>query len=731
MTVITTKDRPLDRHSASPDVSTRTATAESDADMTSRRPRPPLHRTRRLLIAAAALAPLFGGHYASAATGYDISPRAVINGSNTLISTPAGIWVDGTGRLFVANWTANRVSSFAAGQVGNVSPGTSLFGASTGIDHPQWVAVDATGRLYVSHANGRVLSFPRLATGNVSPTTTLTGLTNSQGIAFDAAGNLHVADYGAGAVRVFGANRDGAASPIRSITGLTTPHAVAIDSGGRLYVANTGNGSIDVFAPGAAGAAIPIRRIAGANTGFGPKGPGVIALDAAGNIYEIDYEGAPEIRIFRAGADGNVPPIATVSGPSTGLSTPTTVVLGPNADLYVANSGTSPYYPNPGLNAVTIYTNPLVARPPGPAVAWSSTAGAVEVAFTVPPDNGGPLGATYTARCASPNGGVTRTATAAAPTIRVGDLTPGSTYTCAVRAANALGESPFSQASNAVTVYEEPSDHDPPEAPVVTYGPEASAETRPYLAWRAGEPGGFFEWRLLDDTGGTLASARTSDTQATLGPLAPGTYVFQVRHIDAAGNASPHSAPRLVTVLPPAPVPSNPPGAAPASATVAPTPPPAPSAPTGTGSRPAPRPRLTRTRVIAVLLGSGRVPNDVKAMIRRGEDGDPAAGVLLRLADWTGDGRPEGVAEVSAGGAGRTHAYYIVSDHGGRSRIVAGNAAAFNVSLVRRGRGFTERIPRYSRTDPLCCARRTAVRTFRWNGARFVQVGRTRIIRRR
>lgn len=118
-------------------------------------------------------------------------------------------------------------------------------------------------------------------------------------------------------------------------------------------------------------------------------------------------------------------------------------------------------------------------------------------------------------------------------------------------------------------------------------------------------------------------------------------------------------------------------------------------------------------------------------MIRRGEDGDPAAGVLLRLADWTGDGRPEGVAEVSAGGAGRTHAYYIVSDHGGRSRIVAGNAAAFNVSLVRRGRGFTERIPRYSRTDPLCCARRTAVRTFRWNGARFVQVGRTRIIRRR
>jgi len=640
--------------------------------------------------------------------------------------------VDGAGRVFVANYTAHRVVSFAAGRVGNLSPSTSLSGANTGISNPQWVAVDGAGRLYVSHANGSVRSFPRLATGDATPTSTLTGAANSQGLAFDSAGNLYVADYGGGAVRVYGADRDGAAAPVRSVTGLSTPHGIAIDAGGRLYVANTGNGSVDVFAAGASGAATPIRRIAGPNTGFGPKGPGAVALDSAGNIYELDYEGAPEIRVFAAGASGNVAPIATIAGPATGLSTPVTVAVGPNADLYVANSGTSPYYPNPGLNAVTIYANPLVARAPAETVAWSTNVGTIDVSFGPPRDNGGPLGATYLARCTSSNGGATRTSAGSDTTLRVANLTPGRTYTCAVRAGNSLGESSFSPTSNPVTVIAQVTDREPPGPPVITSSPEPSTDARPRVTWQATEAGGSFEWRLLDEAGAIVQSARATASAVTLGPLVPGAYVFQVRHIDGAGNSSGYSAPRLVLVLPvPAPTPSGTPGS---TTTFPPLPAPAPAwspSPSPRGGLSA-RPRLNRARVLKVLLASPRVPRDVKAMIRRGENGEVAAGLaVLRLADWTGDRRPEGIAEISAGGAGRTHAYYVVSDHGGLARVVAGNRYAFNVSLTRRGRGFVERIPRYADADPLCCASRWALRTFRWSGARFLPIGPVRVLRRR
>ena len=62
-----------------------------------------------------------------------------------------------------------------------------------------------------------------------------------------------------------------------------------------------------------------------------------------------------------------------------------------------------------------------------------------EVRFSAPLSDGGSPITGYTARCASSNGGVTRQAQGPASPVNVPSLSRGKTYTCTVRATNAIG----------------------------------------------------------------------------------------------------------------------------------------------------------------------------------------------------------------------------------------------------------------------------------------------------
>src|SRR2546422_5515094 len=65
-----------------------------------------------------------------------------------------------------------------------------------------------------------------------------------------------------------------------SNTGLSQPEGIAFDAAGDLYGANVSNNSITVYAAGATGDAPPPATIAGRNTG--PNQPPGIALGGAG-----------------------------------------------------------------------------------------------------------------------------------------------------------------------------------------------------------------------------------------------------------------------------------------------------------------------------------------------------------------------------------------------------------------------------------------------------------------
>jgi len=78
--------------------------------------------------------------------------------------------------------------------------------------------------------------------------------------------------------------------------------------------------------------------------------------------------------------------------------------------------------------------------------------GPLVVSFSPPLSNGGRPITAYSVSCTSANGGVARTATGASAPVTVTGATTGKSYTCRVRAANAMGTGPFSVASGAVIV---------------------------------------------------------------------------------------------------------------------------------------------------------------------------------------------------------------------------------------------------------------------------------------
>ena len=75
----------------------------------------------------------------------------------------------------------------------------------------------------------------KFAPGSTTPSATLTGLNDPDALAFDASGNLYVANTGGNTVSEFA---PGSTTPTATLTGLNDPYALAFDASGNLYVAN-------------------------------------------------------------------------------------------------------------------------------------------------------------------------------------------------------------------------------------------------------------------------------------------------------------------------------------------------------------------------------------------------------------------------------------------------------------------------------------------------------------
>jgi hypothetical protein len=235
---------------------------------------------------------------------------------------------------------------------GNVAPGTVI----THITGPTAVAFNATEGIGI--ANGNIVDGGHAGVQTFALAgDLLTGIScfpkpsHTSAVAFDKRGRLFASTFSAGgrAVEVFAPGANGCVKPRRTIS---DEGGLAIDSKNVLYVANNGfdssQATIDIFP---AGSSTMEAQIGGSNTGLEASGTELptdtVAVDASNNVYVFDVKTAT-ISEFAAGATGNVAPIRTIAGSNTGLDGGNGFSFG----LAVSKKTGEIFVSNPGSNTI-------------------------------------------------------------------------------------------------------------------------------------------------------------------------------------------------------------------------------------------------------------------------------------------------------------------------------------------------------------------------------------------
>jgi uncharacterized protein (TIGR03437 family) len=300
------------------------------------------------------------------------------------LNMPESLAVDASGNIYVADTGNHRVRVISPrGTITTVAgsdPAAGDGGPATKalLFQPSGVAFDASGDLYVSDTlNNRIRRIGRegiIATfaGTGSPgysgdngLATRAQLNQPNGLSFDSAGNLYIADTGNHVIRmvnpsglistvagsgVLGNSGDTGAAKLAT---LFSPSDVVVDRAGNIYVADSGNnrirrvtpeGLIDNYAGDAAG-------LPGSDGDNGPARqarfdyPIGLAIDENGSLYVSDYFNN-RIRKIAAGTTM----ITTYAGTGTGgfggdngpaiqarLHLPAGISLDRQGNLYVAD----------------------------------------------------------------------------------------------------------------------------------------------------------------------------------------------------------------------------------------------------------------------------------------------------------------------------------------------------------------------------------------------------------
>jgi sugar lactone lactonase YvrE len=242
--------------------------------------------------------------------------------------TPASYNLVGTAMTLSPANTGGAVASFAYGAAINTY--------STGATRPWGMAFDAAGNLYVAdYTNGIVYKY-NVATGVAA--SFITGLTKPTGIVFDASGNVYVSQFN-GNVYSFASSGGSQTLLVTGGAGTATnpksAYGLAIDASANLYIADYSGGNIYKYTAATATTAIIV-----ANGTTDLSEPAGVAVDAAGNIYAVDNTSNVLAKYSAAGAY-----ISTVA---TGFGNP--------FGLYIDNSGNF-YVGDPGAGDVSVYNS--------------------------------------------------------------------------------------------------------------------------------------------------------------------------------------------------------------------------------------------------------------------------------------------------------------------------------------------------------------------------------------
>jgi uncharacterized protein (TIGR03437 family) len=311
---------------------------------------------------------------------------------NARLFQPQAVALDSNHDLYIADAGNNRIRKVSGGKISTVA-GSGSTGSSAGysgdggaatsalLRNPYGVRVDSAGNIYIADIDNQVVRRVDAKTGTITTAAGVNGnygyfpdqqpassayLDKPVGLAFDAKGNLYIADSTDDRVRYIssdgnihtyaGANQwdtyGGDGGPATAAS-LNHPYGLAVDAAGNLYIADSANNRIRKVATDGT-----ITTVAGNGTaGFSGDGglavnaqlnrPWDVAVDSSGDIFIADYNNQ---RIRLVNATGTITTIAGTTGlgysgdgggaTSAKLNYPTGVAVDlSNGNVYIADSG--------------------------------------------------------------------------------------------------------------------------------------------------------------------------------------------------------------------------------------------------------------------------------------------------------------------------------------------------------------------------------------------------------
>lgn len=325
---------------------------------------------------ATATVSLFAGSN-TGAQGY-----ANATGSAAMFYGPAGVAMDSSGNLYVADYfnndireiTSAGVVSLFAGSSTQVAGNANGTGSAATFTNPAGVAVDSSGNIYVADENnneirkitpaGVVSLFagsPTMATGHADGTGSAATFFGPEGIAVDSSDNVWVADSSNNEIREISPSgqvttvagsylTSGHANGSGTSATFSMPTGITADSSGNLYVADYGSNEIrkidstnvvSLFAGSSTAAAGHADGTGSAATFTAPFG---IAIDSAGNLYVTDANNeevrmlTPNALVTTLAGSAPTPGLTNGTGSTARFFHPFGIVVDGSGNLYVGDN---------------------------------------------------------------------------------------------------------------------------------------------------------------------------------------------------------------------------------------------------------------------------------------------------------------------------------------------------------------------------------------------------------
>jgi len=242
--------------------------------------------------------------------------------ASTGLSQPAGVAVDGSGNVYIADTLHNRVlmETLSGGSY------TQSTVASTGLFKPSASAVDGSGNVYIADfGNNRMLK-ETLSGGSYTQSTLGSGLSEPWGVVVDGSGNVYIADTLNNRVLKETLSGDSYTQSIVVGTGLSSPSGVAVDGSGNVYIADTNNNRVlmETLSGGS---------YTQSTVGSGLNSPEGVAVDSSGNVYIADTNNNHVLKETLSGGS------YTQSTLGSGLYYPCGVAVDSSGNVYIADRG--------------------------------------------------------------------------------------------------------------------------------------------------------------------------------------------------------------------------------------------------------------------------------------------------------------------------------------------------------------------------------------------------------